>query len=464
MLVVGLFWKDAKYRINLYRIKQTSTTAMVVKTISTLALFIVCFILLIQTSDYARILTSIKLDTYQYPTILNPELVQPIIDGISVADIENDLVELIRELPDDRYYKSENGYQASLYLEKHLNGLISKIASDPVRRLCSVRLFEHEWRQPSVIFKIESPTATSNNGVIIIGCHIDSINFRFYENAPGVDDNLSGVVTVMQSIRHLLRAIENNAIDIHNPIEFHFYSAEEVGSIGSTQVLRRYREENLDVIAMLQQDMTGYTAKTLEKGQPEHFGIITDYVSESLMQFTKAIIDNYCSIPFVETECGKICSDHISALMYGYPSVYVLESTVELSNPYIHSADDTIDKIDFHHVKEHVKLVLAFTAELTINDGVSRLDTDDAMSFKYLDFMILLMMHQTKRFVYAAITFASIVGALYILVADLKNPSSTHPNASDADPHHPGQLLTATPRDRYPNHNPRTKKPFGKSS
>lgn len=41
---------------------------------------------------------------------------------------------------------------------------------------------------------------------------------------------------------------------------------------------------------MLQQDMTGYTQKTLDAGEPESVGVITDFVDPDLTDFIKKIV------------------------------------------------------------------------------------------------------------------------------------------------------------------------------
>jgi leucyl aminopeptidase len=41
---------------------------------------------------------------------------------------------------------------------------------------------------------------------------------------------------------------------------------------------------------MLQQDMTGYVQKTLDAGQPESVGVITDFVNPALTEFIKEVI------------------------------------------------------------------------------------------------------------------------------------------------------------------------------
>jgi leucyl aminopeptidase len=119
---------------------------------------------------------------------------------------------------------------------------------------------------------------------------------------------------------------------------------------------------------MLQQDMTGYVQKTLDNGQAEHVGVISDYVSVGFTEFIKIVIESYLSIPWVETECGYACSDHASALKNGYPSSFIIESEFKYSNPHIHSVGDTLDKLSFDHIAEFTKLVLGYSYELGFHD------------------------------------------------------------------------------------------------
>jgi bacterial leucyl aminopeptidase len=72
----------------------------------------------------------------------------------------------------------------------------------------------------------------------------------------------------------------------------------------------------------------------------------------------------YCDIPVLDTWCGYACSDHASAHRYGYPAAFVVESKKAYMNPYIHTPMDTWDRLDYHHMMEHVKMVVAFIEEL----------------------------------------------------------------------------------------------------
>ncbi|KAG7661064.1 LAP1 [[Candida] subhashii] len=94
--------------------------------------------------------------------------------------------------------------------------------------------------------------------------------------------------------------------------EFHWYSAEEGGLLGSIDVFSQYSARKEVVVGMLQQDMTGYTAGTKKEGVEPHFGLITDYTSVELNNFLKLLINTYNSIPYQESSCGYACSDHRS--------------------------------------------------------------------------------------------------------------------------------------------------------
>ena len=124
----------------------------------------------------------------------------------------------------------------------------------------------------------------------------------------GADDDGSGTVTILEAFR----VLSNSGLALKNPVEFHWYSAEEGGLLGSQAIFSDYEKREVKVGAMLQQDMTGFIQKTIDRGQKESVGVITDFVDPGLTAFIKTIITEYCDIPYVETECGYACSGMIS--------------------------------------------------------------------------------------------------------------------------------------------------------
>lgn len=81
-------------------------------------------------------------------------------------------------------------------------------------------------------------------------------------------------------------------------------------------------------------------------------------------------IQQYCTIPFVETKCGYACSDHASASKAGYPSAFVIEGAFENTSKFIHTAQDTISTISFGHMLEHAKMTVGLAYELAFATGL----------------------------------------------------------------------------------------------
>ena len=186
-----------------------------------------------------------------------------------------------------RYYKSSYGAESSAWLLGQVNKTVHDSGADKYG--AKVEPFAHPWGQNSVIATIPGKSEKT----VVIGAHQDSINLFFpsFLSAPGADDDGSGTVTILEALRVLLQSesiVQGNA---SNTIEFHFYSAEEGGLLGSQAIFSAYEKQGRDIKAMLQQDMTGYTHKTIQAGEPESVGVITDYVDPGLTDFIKEVIE-----------------------------------------------------------------------------------------------------------------------------------------------------------------------------
>ena len=264
-----------------------------------------------------------------------------------------------------RYYKSAYGAESAAWLYQTVN---STIAQSAAARHAYVERFEHPWGQPSLIATIPGTT----NRTVVVGAHQDSINLFFPSlfAAPGADDDGSGTVTILEALRVLLSDPASPLANgtARNTLEFHWYSAEEGGLLGSQAVFQAYAKEGRDVRAMLQQDMTGYVQGTLDAGKQESVGVITDFVDPGLTAFIKEVVTAYCDIPYVETKCGYACSDHASASKAGYPSAFVIESEFANSDKRIHSTEDKIEYLSFDHMLQHARLTLGMAYELALAD------------------------------------------------------------------------------------------------
>ncbi|KAL4965341.1 uncharacterized protein BDV14DRAFT_189660 [Aspergillus stella-maris] len=264
------------------------------------------------------------------------DTVKDLIGGLNKDNMKKDLEKFTSF--HTRYYKSSDGYDSAMWLHDQVLKVIHDSGADGWG--ASVQKFEHSWEQFSVIARIPG----LSNKTVVLGAHQDSINLFLPSllAAPGADDDGSGTVTILEALRGLLKDQTIAKAQAPNTIEFHWYSAEEGGMLGSQAVFSKYKRDQADVKAMLQQDMTGYSQGTTESGQKEAIGVMTDYVDSSLTTFLKNTISTYCRIPFTETRCGYACSDHTSASKYGYPSAMATESKMEDSNKHIHTTDDRI--------------------------------------------------------------------------------------------------------------------------
>lgn len=259
-----------------------------------------------------------------------------------------------------RYYKSQYGIESAEWLYGQVSDVVHE--SGASKYGATVERFDHAWGQFSIIARIPGQT----NNTVVLGAHQDSINLFLPSllAAPGADDDGSGTVTILETLRALLRSETISQGQAENTIEFHWYSAEEGGLLGSQAVYSQYKKDQRNVKAMLQQDMTGYVQGTLDAGLKESVGVIIDYVDQGLTNFIKNVITTYCDVPYVETKCGYACSDHASASRFGYPSAFVIESQFENSDKKIHTTEDKIQYLSFDHMLQHAKMSLAFAYEL----------------------------------------------------------------------------------------------------
>ena len=264
-----------------------------------------------------------------------------------------------------RYYLSSYGAESSRWLFQRVVQTINDAAMSTRgshNQVATVETFSHSWGQDSIIARIRGKT----NKTIVIGAHQDSANYFLPAvlGAPGADDDGSGTVTILEAFRVLLQNPKLANGSAPNTLEFHWYSAEEAGLLGSRAIFNEYKKSGRDVKAMLQQDMTGYVKGTLAAGKPEAVGVVTDYVDEGLTEFIKTVIDTYCDVPWVETKCTYACSDHASASKAGYPSAFVIESEFGDSDKKIHTTEDLISELSFDHMLQHAKMTLGFAFEL----------------------------------------------------------------------------------------------------
>jgi len=254
----------------------------------------------------------------------------------------------------NRYYRATTGQQSSDWLFGQITSLV--VTANTSHLTVSVTQFAHTWTQKSIIARIEG--LNKNVETVIIGAHQDSINQMspMSGRAPGADDDGSGSVTILEAFRMLLVA----GYQPLRPIEFHWYSGEEAGLLGSQAIVKAYAQNQRVVAGMLQLDMTMYPTKSRKD-----IGIVTDYVDPKLTAFLKSLVPEYTSVPVGEFRCGYGCSDHASWNRAGYPSAIPFESSNMHENGNIHTPRDSLNTVDYEHGLELAKLAVGFVVEMS---------------------------------------------------------------------------------------------------
>lgn len=291
-------------------------------------------------------------------SVSHKSAVEAIVDKVDMAKVRKQLGCFSRF--HNRYFNSRYGVEAAQWLHEQ----VKKTIDASGQPFASVRLIQHQaWSQPSIIVSIPGKVRLKT---IVTGAHLDSVisNDRGAGRAPGADDNGSGSIMLLNILGALLEDPRIAKGDHLNTIEFHWYSAEETGLLGSQDIFNSYARLGIEVEAMLNQDMVGYGGRD----GVERFGLVTDFTDPGQNEFIKLLVDEYADIPYEESTCGYACSDHSSATRNGFKSSFLFETPFGNHNPYIHTPNDTMEHVDFDHIKQHVKVTSGFLYELAHND------------------------------------------------------------------------------------------------
>jgi hypothetical protein len=273
-------------------------------------------------------------------------------DKVSAAAIEATVKKL--EAQGTRFHSTDTGIETTGIVETLFKTAAGNIAGFTTEQ------FSHEdsgattaTAQKSVIATI--PGKKDNETTVIIGAHLDSINTgEPTQNAPGADDDASGIATLTE----VIRVIAENGWTFDRRIEFHGYAAEEVGLIGSTHIAQTYREEGRKVAAMLQVDMNSWSSDP----SSTTIHIVDQFTSGTLNRSLKDLLHSYLGGDFIQKILKGGTSDHRSWFQSGFPTVFPFEDPAAY-NRSIHSVNDTSANINnFAMSARFTKLILTFLA------------------------------------------------------------------------------------------------------
>lgn len=286
-------------------------------------------------------------------TITEAVLVNECLDMVNGQNIEDNI--LFLEDFGTRYHTKPQAVQAVMDQKAMWDDMILASGRTDVH----TRIYNHvNTPMPSVILTIDG--ANTPDEFVIVGGHIDSTSFGSKDDAPGADDNASGIASLTEMIRVLLA---KNFVP-NRTIEVMAFAAEEIGLVGSAEIAEEYANNGVDVAAFVQFDMTGFN------GSNSDIYITTDwYTSSQLNDYLASLMDYYNTggdhnFTYNYTECGYGCSDHASWADNGYAASFPFEASMQQSNPNIHSSNDVYSFFNTpDHAVKFTKLGLEFLIE-----------------------------------------------------------------------------------------------------
>lgn len=265
----------------------------------------------------------------------------------------------------NRYYASSHGRTSAEWIRDHWQSLAAG-RSDVTTELftacstCST--------QPSVILTIRGWDLPDE--VVVLGAHLDSINGNTRNDpnqlAPGADDDASGIATLTETLRIALA----DGWQPRRTVKFMGYAAEEVGLRGSNAIAQSFRASGVNVVSVLQVDMTNY-----KSGAVTDMKLISDYSNTDLKNFFVTLFDTYLApmgLTRSSTACGYACSDHASWTNAGYPAAMMFEAgDPGGSFPYIHTPYDTLATMgeSAQHSVKFTQFALAYLGETAKTRG-----------------------------------------------------------------------------------------------
>ncbi|MEZ8778071.1 M28 family metallopeptidase [Vibrio splendidus] len=300
----------------------------------------------------------LTMSTFEKPVISHQDTVNDLL-----AQVEpNNMVTTIENLTNftNRFYTTSTGVAASDWLLERWETEIKDVPYASARQITHA-----EYPQKSV--EVTLLGAKYPEEIVVVGGHLDSTVGSWTSEgtiSPGADDDASGIATVTESLRLMIAS----GIQPDKTIKFYGYAAEEVGLRGSQDVANALRDEQANVVSVLQLDMTNYN------GSAHDITFITDYTDSNLTAYLSELIDTYASeISYGFDDCGYACSDHASWHNVGYPAAMPFESMFNDYNPSIHTQHDTLENSDptATHATKFAKLAIAYLVETSLDSPVA---------------------------------------------------------------------------------------------
>lgn len=192
--------------------------------------------------------------------------------------------------------------------------------------------------------------------------------FDHEASAPGANDDASGTALTME----LARVFADSGIQFDATLVFACWAGEEQGLIGSAAHAQKLAAEKVKVEAMISNDIVGNIRAgngVVDAASVRVYSVgPEDSMSRSLARYierTAAIYVPSHRVRLIASEDRfRRGSDNSSFTTQGYPAVVFRESKENFAKQ--HSADDTIDGVNFPYLAQNARVNAAALASLAL--------------------------------------------------------------------------------------------------
>ena len=298
----------------------------------------------------------------------------PVIRGMLNQVNMDSLEATVQHLQDygSRIWNTDNAYTASDWIASRMEALGLEVEQQP--------FYASTWlgsgqAAPNVI-GIQRGTLYPDT-YVVCGSHFDSFSWEAFGGsgqAPGADDNATGVASVLESARIMTQ------YEFEYSIIYCAYGCEEMGLYGSEAFASRCQEEGMDIIGYFNNDMNGYLY-----GDQIHIDCIYPNAVEPIGTYYMNIGSVYYpELPIRHVNFNDGDSDHTSFNNHGYMGIYPFEDYQNYS-PYIHTPNDLIGNSvnSFEMSQQYCQMNIACLAEIAnpVTDGVDEVDNQQFMVY-----------------------------------------------------------------------------------
>jgi len=273
-----------------------------------------------------------------------PDWVRDCVDRVCVETFEADLAAFVA-LPTRQSTTPGFGIAAELALAK-LAGLGYTTSTQPVPVDAGTSLN---------VIADRSGTGPQPRDLVVVTAHLDSINIAGgpAAPAPGADDNGSGSAGLLA----IAAALAEHPQQWHD-LRLILFGGEEQGLFGSRRhVAQLPVTERNRIRTVINMDMIG----TLNTPQP---GVLLEGapVSQSVIDSLATAAAEFTALA-VATSLSPFNSDHVPFIDAGIPAVLTIEGSDGV-NDNIHSAADTLDKINLELAVQILRMNVGYLADV----------------------------------------------------------------------------------------------------